>query len=301
MTTQQRIKSVRISSGELAPAVPEVPILSSAKFPWNGILVEQHQLPASQTPEICVPKHLICIHLSSPMQLEWLIAGGRLQNRLMTPGDINFTPAHLPRELRWQENAEIVFLSLDPMLIERVVDESDCTNCEFTERWGGRDRQIQYIGLALKAELESGGLSGRLYGEYLANALAIHLLRHYSTARRNIRDFTGGLSAQKLQTVIEYINDRLEHDLSLKAIAATIEMSSYHFARLFKQSTGLAPYQYVIECRLKRSQVLLAQTDLPIVEVCLRVGFNSQSHFTLLFRKYVGTTPKAYRKAYRTI
>jgi hypothetical protein len=120
MATQQRIKSVRVSSGELAPAVPEIPILSSASYPWDGILVEQHQLPGSQTPEICVPKHLICIHLSSSMQLEWRIAGGRLQSRVMTSGDINFTPANLPRELRWQENAEILFLSLDPMLSARI-------------------------------------------------------------------------------------------------------------------------------------------------------------------------------------
>jgi AraC family transcriptional regulator len=88
-----------------------------------------------------------------------------------------------------------------------------------------------------------------------------------------IRDFTDGLPMDKLRQVTEYINDNLEHDLSLDAIAATIGMSSYHFPRMFKQSIGLAPHQYVIERRLKWAQVLLTTTELTILEICFRVGF----------------------------
>jgi AraC family transcriptional regulator len=294
--SEQRITAVGVSSGERAPAVPDVPVLSSAKAAWDGIFVEQHQLPASETPEICVPKHLICIHLSPPMELECRVAGERRQSRLMTPGDINFTPANLPRVVRWQSNASILFLSLDPTFMARVADELDYTNSiDFAQRWGGPDPQIHYIGLALKAELEAGGLAGPLYGESLANALCVHLLRRYSTNGRSIRDFPNGLPRDKLRKVIEYINENLEHDLSLDAIAATIGMSSYHFARMFKQSIGLAPHQYVIERRLKQAQVLLTTTELTILEVSFRVGFKSQSHFTRLFRKLTGITPRAYR------
>lgn len=300
--TKQRITAVRVSNQELAPAVPDAPILSSARSAWDGIEVEQHRLPAFETPEICVPKHLICIHLSPTLELDWRVAGGRLQSRLMTPGDMNFTPANLPRVVRCKEKVEILLISLEPELIARAAHESGYADkIEFAERLGGHDPQVQHIGLALKAELEAGSVAGRLYGESLANALAVHLLRRYSVAGRTIRDFTGGLPMHKLRMVTEYINDNLEHDLSLLAIAATIGMSSYHFARMFKQSTGLAPYQYVIERRVKRAQVLLTETDLPIVEVCLCVGFTSQSHFTLLFRKRVGMTPKTYRKATRGV
>ena len=294
--SEQRITAVGVSSGECTPAVPDVPVLSSAKAAWNDIFVEQHQLPASETPEVCVPKHLICIHLSHPMELEYRVAGERRQSRLMTPGCINFTPANLPRVVRWQSNASILFLSLEPTFVAHVADALDYTNrIDFAQWWGGPDPQIHYIGLALKAELEAGGLAGPLYGESLANALAVHLLRRYSTNGLTIRDFTDGLPMDKLRKVTEYINDNLEHDLSLNAIAATIGMSSYHFARMFKQSIGLAPHQYVIERKLKRAQVLLTTTELTILEVCFRVGFKSQSHFTRLFRKLTGITPRAYR------
>lgn len=224
------------------------------------------------------------------------MAGERRQSRLITPGDINFTPANLPRVVRWYSNASILFLSLAPTFMARVADELDYTNSiDFAQRWGGPDPQVHYIGLALKAELEAGGLAGPLYGESLANALAVHLLRRYSTNGRTIRDFPNGLPRDKLRKVIEYINDNLEHDLSLDAIAATIGMSSYHFARMFKQSIGLAPHQYVIERRLKQAQVLLTTTELTILEISFRVGFKSQSHFTRLFHKLIGITPRAYR------
>lgn len=94
---------------------------------------------------------------------------------------------------------------------------------------------------------------------------------------------------------MEYINENLERDLTLSEIAASVGMSSYHFARTFKQATGLPPHQYLIKLRLENAKRLLAQTNLAIAEIAYRVGFASQSHFTTLFRKHVGTTPKAYR------
>jgi len=294
--SEQRIAAVGVSSGEPAPVVPNLPILSSATTAWDGILVEQHRLRALQIPEHSLPKHLICIHLSSGIELDWRVAGERLQSRLTMPDDISLTPAGLPRMVRWNQEAEILFISLEPELIARAAHEAVyADDIELAEKWGGPDPQIQHIGLALKAELEAGGLAGRLYGESLANALAVHLLRRYSTKQITIRDFTDGLSMNNLHQVTEYINDNLEHDLSLNAIAATIGMSAYHFARMFKQSTGLAPHQYVIGRRLKRAQVLLTTTELTILEVCFRVGFKSQSHFTRLFRKLTGITPRAYR------
>lgn len=293
----RRIQAVRTSDRQDVPAALAVPILSSADA-WEGILVEQHRLPPSETPEISVPKHVVCVHLSSPMGLEWKTAGERFRSSRMVPGDINFTPADMPRTLRWQQEAELLLISVEPELIARVAYESVYADrIEFAERLGGADAQVQYIAMALKAELESGNLAGRLYGEALASALAVHVLRRYSTHERIIQDLAGGLPRQKLQKALEYINDNLDQDLSLARIAATVETSPYHFARKFKQTTGFALHQYVIDRKVKRAESLLARTDLPIVEVCFRVGFASVSHFTSLFGERTGLTPRAYRKA----
>ncbi|MEW6497227.1 MAG: AraC family transcriptional regulator [Cyanobacteriota bacterium] len=148
---------------------------------------------------------------------------------------------------------------------------------------------------ALKSELKSEGQGSRLYVESLATALGVHLLRHYCTSSLQIPTYSDGLSRRKLRLVIEYIKDNLERDLRLAQMAAFVGMSPYHFARLFKLSTGQSPHQYVTHYRIECAKQLLANTDLAITEIAYRVGFSSPSHLTRVFRQYTSITPKAYR------
>jgi AraC family transcriptional regulator len=158
---------------------------------------------------------------------------------------------------------------------------------------------MQQMGLALLAEVKAGGAMSRLYAESMATTLAVHLLRYYSASLPTIRDYTDGLPNSKLRQAIEYINDNLERDLTLAELAAVVELSPNYFVSLFKRSTGLSPHQYVINCRIERAKALLAENQLPIIEVCHRVGFQNPSHFTTVFRRLMGTTPGAYREQTR--
>ncbi|MEC4819462.1 MAG: AraC family transcriptional regulator, partial [Scytonema sp. PMC 1069.18] len=93
------------------------------------------------------------------------------------------------------------------------------------------------------------------------------------------------------------IHNHLDENLTLAELAAIVQMSPHYFASLFKQSTGLAPHQYLTQCRIERAKRLLLHRNLTIVEICHTVGFQNQSHFTKVFRQHTGTTPKAYRDA----
>ena len=111
---------------------------------------------------------------------------------------------------------------------------------------------------------------------------------------------SGGLVPYKLQRTLAYIHAHLEQALSLPTLAVVAQMSPTHFAHLFKHATGLAPHQYVSRCRIERAKRLLADTDLPLIEIGPQVGCADQSHFTALFRKHVSMTPKAYRNTTRS-
>jgi AraC family transcriptional regulator len=100
----------------------------------------------------------------------------------------------------------------------------------------------------------------------------------------------------KLRRVIDYIESHLDQDLSLVKLAAIAQMSPYYFARLFKQSIGAPPHQYLTTCRIEKAKQLLANKDLSILEITQQIGLQSQSHFTNLFRRSVGVTPSAYRE-----
>ena len=109
----------------------------------------------------------------------------------------------------------------------------------------------------------------------------------------------GGLPPRALRRVREYIEDHLEETISIEALAGIVGLSMYHFARAFKQSEGLTPHEYLVRCRVRRAQELLASTDLPLSEIALASGFSDQSHFARRFREHVGITPSSYRWSLR--
>jgi AraC family transcriptional regulator len=104
------------------------------------------------------------------------------------------------------------------------------------------------------------------------------------------------LPKYKLRAVIDYIREHLDAELSLDHLAAVTHLSPYHFARLFKNSTGLPPHQYVVARRVERAKELLRQRDgLSLADVAVEVGFSSQSHFTRHFKRLVGVTPRRFQ------
>jgi AraC family transcriptional regulator len=96
--------------------------------------------------------------------------------------------------------------------------------------------------------------------------------------------------------VKEYINNHLHQDLKLEKIAAIAQLSPYHFLRLFKQSMGVTPHQYILQCRIEKAKFLLQQSQLSITEIANQVGFCDQSHLTRCFKQSLGVTPKQFQQ-----
>jgi AraC family transcriptional regulator len=99
---------------------------------------------------------------------------------------------------------------------------------------------------------------------------------------------------------VEYIDQHLEDPISLGQLAGMCALSEYHFARMFRQSFGLPPHQYLLARRVTRAQALLRSGTLPLNEIALMCGFSSASHFTHRFRQAMGATPGEYRQAFCT-
>ena len=106
---------------------------------------------------------------------------------------------------------------------------------------------------------------------------------------------TGGLASHKLQKVLAYIEEKLAEPVGVRELASQVHMSPFHFARRFKQAVGTPPHGYITQVRIERAKALLAGTNVPLIEVATRVGYRTQAHFTGVFHRYVGTTPRAYR------
>jgi AraC family transcriptional regulator len=104
-----------------------------------------------------------------------------------------------------------------------------------------------------------------------------------------------GLPAAKLDEVVTFIEDRLGDGLKLHDLAATVRMSQFHFARRFRLSTGQSPHAYLTLRRMERAKRLLRESETPLAQVAREVGYQTQAHFTGVFRRYVGFTPRTFR------
>lgn len=108
----------------------------------------------------------------------------------------------------------------------------------------------------------------------------------------------GGIkkSGSKVQTIIKYINENLQNELSIDEIACSCYMSKYHMCRKFKDETGTTIGNYIKLQRIYLSKKLLADKESRISDVALETGFSDTSHFTKVFSAEVGITPSQYKK-----
>lgn len=125
--------------------------------------------------------------------------------------------------------------------------------------------------------------------------LLTHLVQHYSNVQWQLPTVTGGLAPVALRNVLEYIESHLGEPLLLCDLAAQVSLSEYHFARMFRQSMGVAPHQFVMQRRMARAKALLLSSTLSLTDIALACGFNSASHFSNRFKAAKGITPSQLR------
>jgi AraC family transcriptional regulator len=159
-----------------------------------------------------------------------------------------------------------------------------------------RDPVIEHIGWTIKADIDSNLTGGRLLRDSLGVALAARLLQRHYRGSLPMREVRGGLSHTKLERVIAHIEDNLASKLSLPGIAEIAGMSVSHLKTLFRNSTGVPVYEYVLRRRVERAQLLLRHQKFSIAEIAVATGFAHQSHLARHMHRILGYTPSSLRR-----
>src|SRR5258708_7021060 len=271
-------------------------VLSSVGTKWNDVVVEQRHIPSSETADLMYKQHVIAINVGNPITCEYK-KEGQFRRSFKTRGAISFHPSQRPfsGELKVTRGvfANVLFLALDPVFVSRVAEglEFDADRIELIEQRRSTDPTLHHIAMALRAGVQTGAALDRMYAEGLSTALAAHLLREYGAAVLRPKRQYVGLTRAKLVRAVEYIQDQLGTDLTVSGIAQSVYMSPHHFSRLFKESTGQSPHQYVVEVRVRKAKELLTTGKFTISEVAHNVGFTDQSHLTRHFKRVFGLPP----------
>lgn len=296
-----------ISTVDFEHYVPTSPILSSRSLGWESVMVRAYQEPAEVKDELLLPTTpdiFLTLVTSGVMQVEVCTLGSSWVSSTIGTGDWYLTPAKsTPYALRWKslspEPIQTLHLHLSQQVFAQAVEEladRDSARLTVQNRSGFQDPLLSQIGLALQREVSQVASVSTLYADTVAQMMIVHLLRHYSTQHVALPESTHGLSHQQMKQVIDFILSHLHDQLSLHVLAQHIGLSSYHFARLFRRTTGESPHQFVLQKRLETAQHLLKKTDLSLSQIALDVGFPNQSHFTQVFKQRMGLTPLRYRQ-----
>ena len=294
-----RFVPAQVPVSDLSVIYPEAIVTSSEALGWQNLRAI-HMQQQSQWTMPPLENHCLIIQLGPPVSVSARIDRHRFEQTVQ-PGEITIVPAGMTLEWTQQETGtnEAFHIYLQPYVVRHTAQsiDFDYAHISIEPRFGVSDEHIHHIALSLYCELKEANVIGRVYADSLAKLLAMQLVRRYSYLK-DVHVSRGGIAPRKLRKAIEFINENLdkEQTVALAAVAEEVQMSYFHFSRAFKQSMGVSPNLYMIEQRVERAKKLLSETDLPIADIALRVGFASQSHFTTTFRRLAWTTPKAFRE-----
>ena len=158
------------------------------------------------------------------------------------------------------------------------------------------DSRLGALVAAVHAEMVAGFPSGRLFLDSVEQAMAVTLVSGQAVRHRPVRISRGGLGPARLRRIKDLVQAKVEDDLTLDEMAQSVGLSTAHFARMFRKSTGETPHQFVLRQRLERAKTMLRAQDARVLDVAVACGFKTQQHFAQVFRDVCGISPSGYRQ-----
>lgn len=263
---------------------------------WHGCRLEVHRIAdAGSLQHHWNPQPVILLALSGTAQFQ-LRSGTRRMAFGIAAGAVSVFGSGFEMDaLDWTAERAV------RCVIELSQLESPCSgdydrhrlNLDLRHEINVADAQITNLAAAMRTEIEAGCPSGRIYAESLSLALTARLSTQYSARGNQAQDFKVRLAPTQLVRVKDYVREHIGEDIGVSTLAAVAGLSPYHFSRLFKAAVGMTPHQYLLHERAGKGLTLLEHTTLAISDIALSLGFASQSHFSEIFRKIYGASPKA--------
>jgi AraC family transcriptional regulator len=185
-------------------------------------------------------------------------------------------------------------LQFDGSAMARMLeDEIDLTHA-LGPRLMFSDPGIMHLAQLFADECASDEPKSRLYGDTLSVALLLALARQDAPNDRTIK--RGHLAPWQIRRATEYFAAHLADDIQLQTVSDLVKLSRSYFSRAFKISTGVAPHQWLLQARIARAKQLLLETDLPLAQISVDIGFADQAHFTRTFGRVTGQSPRAWQR-----
>ncbi len=280
-----------------ALTVPDAEIVGMSAM-GNSAQVAIYQFPPMAPPFCFVPVHGFSMALSDLSSLELSTDGLTFQPHPVSTGEWIFVPNTEALGSRWFHDSLCMHLYLQPRFVSNLISTNFAAEkVLFKPLIGCKDPIVKNLLELFKQEFALNRLTDILYAEALATVLSLHLIRTYADRHSIETIYEVDAHQSQLDKVIDYINQNLDREITVQALAERAQISISVFAHSFKKIMEISPYQFIITQRLERAIKLLLDRDanLPISTICQRCGFSSSSAFTTRFRQKYGISPAKYR------
>ncbi len=232
----------------------------------------------------------------TPGEFEVGLGSNRLSRYRYAPGEMILCRKNTEEWVRWRSPIQMLLITVPDQTLHSVAEEM-----------GGRapglngtplleDERIRALVAAVEADHAGGSPAGRIYMDSIGRALAAALLHSQGVLRSPMRHYVGGLSPVQLRRVTSFVYEHLHHDVSLMQMAQEARLSPAYFSQMFRQSTGVAPHQFVLRARVERAKELLVKEDARVLDVAIACGFQTQQHFARAFRALCKMSPTQFRR-----
>jgi AraC family transcriptional regulator len=297
-------RPARLVPEDLPRLLPSRPILSSSKHDWAGVLVQLYKHPPSKIVLPPIRDNMLVLNLAGPTLIEERRDGGHLVRRWADRAHVSLTPAGEPVSRVLKGSPEVLLIHLTSELVAEVAADvygphAKCSS--LLPCLAVRDDTLDCLGRLLMTEAtnEPGAAGTRLNGYLLTRSIIIRLLRNHSDGAALPPEFPNNVADRRIRRSIDYMNAQLEESLGVEELSMLSGLSSSQFGRLFRETTGKTPHRYIMGLRMDRARDFLEHSDLSVIEIGLRCGFEQPSHFSTMFRKQTGFNPRAWRAARR--
>lgn len=277
----------------LARQAQSVVLHTSAGRGWRGLEAALLHLPSGRAESPGSDKHMLGMHFGRPVNAICTIGDNHLRFVQRTR-DIGLVPAGYSGAWEDDHDLQLLRMTLHPSLLTEVAEQlgKNPADIGLVPQFQLRDLRLETIALAIKADIVDRTPSDPLYGDLLANALAVRLVELASGPKaRSGQRSAPSMSPRQVTILTDFIESNLAQKLSLAQLAAVAGVSPTHLKAMFRNSVGIPVYRYVIGRRIEYARVLLSTTSLPAGQIALTAGFAHQSHMASTMRRLLGYTP----------
>ncbi len=269
------------------------------KSPGGFLNLIETAMPAVEMSDPAVPDLVLHYDLRGGFGLDADLGSGRFSTRTR-PGDFLLAAPNFANSISVDSDHRIRSLAFPiahwKRLFEDIPDRTSSLEFGALHRGTFTSSRIRTAQRQLWRLCDEEGAPSRL----LAQAAGCEILAELChLAGSPLAAARGGLAPWAQRRCIELMHARLSQDISLDELAAEARLSPFHFARMFKQSTGVPPRVYLTRLRVEKACELLETTDLPVTDIAQEVGYSSNQVLARVFTKHQRMSPTEYRRAVR--